>query len=286
MKTTKHLSKHQLDFFDTFGYLGFPGLLKDRIDKIIEAFEDVWVKAGRTHDGTTRSALVPLPDKSEYLSSLLDDPRIHDIASSICGEDFNYYSGDGNYYVGDTKWHSDGYKTRPVKSIKIAFYLDPVRKNSGALRVIPGSHKTDDTFASLLQSHLIKSNPSDGLKTDAPVLFGIPGEEIPAVALESNPGDILVFNHNIKHSSWGGSDRRRMFTMNFSERYPDHLTDHLKEVLGDEARFFIDRIHGPAMIKTATPERMLHLEQVRENDTHLADLVKELKKTGEPRANA
>ena len=57
-------------------------------------------------------------------------------------------------------------------------------------------------------------------------------------------------------------------------------------MLGDEARFFIDRIHGPAMIKTATPERMLHLEQVRENDTHLADLVKELKKTGEPRANA
>ena len=77
-----------------------------------------------------------------------------------------------------------------------------------------------------------------------------------------------------------------MFTMNFSERYPDHLTDDLKEVLGDEARFFIDRIHGPAMIKTATPERILHLEQVRENDSHLADLVKELKKAGEPRANA
>ena len=105
MKTTKHLSKHQLDFFDTFGYLGFPGLLKDRIDKIIEAFEDVWVKSGRTHDGTTRSALVPLADQSEYLSSLLDDPRIHDIASSICGEDFNYYSGDGNYYVAVSYTH-------------------------------------------------------------------------------------------------------------------------------------------------------------------------------------
>jgi len=288
MKTVQKLSKHQLDFFDTFGYLGFPGLLKDCVDKIIEEFEDVWVKAGRTHDGKTRSALVPLADQSEYLSSLLDDPRIHDIASSICGEDFNYYSGDGNYYVGDTKWHSDGYNTRPVKSIKIAFYLDPVRKNTGALRVIPGSHKTDDTFAKLLHSHLksAEGNPSDGLMIDTPVLFGITGDKIPAVAFESNPGDILVFNHNIKHSSWGGSDRRRMFTMNFSERYPDHLIDDLKKSLGDEARFFIDRIHGPAMIKTATPERMHHLEQVRENDTHLADLVKELKKAGEPRANA
>ena len=268
MKTTKHLSKHQLDFFDTFGYLGFPGLLKDRIDKIIEAFEDVWVKAGRTHDGTTRSALVPLADQSEYLSSLLDDPRIHDIASSICGEDFNYYSGDGNYYVGDTGWHSDGYNQRPVKSIKIAYYLDPVTTNSGALRVIPGSHRNIDSFGDLLESHLTSD------------IFGMTGDQIPAVALESNPGDVLVFNHRIKHSSWGGSDRRRMFTMNFSERYPDHLIPDLKDFLAGEARFFIDRMHGPAMIKTATPERMHHLEQVRENDTHMADVVKKMRESG------
>ena len=268
MKTVQPLSQHQLDFFDTFGYLGFPGLLKDRIDKIIEAFEDVWVKAGRTHDGTTRSALVPLADQSEYLSSLLDDPRIHDIASSICGEDFNYYSGDGNYYVGDTGWHSDGYNQRPVKSIKIAYYLDPVTTNSGALRVIPGSHRNIDSFGDLLESHLTSD------------IFGMTGDQIPAVALESNPGDVLVFNHRIKHSSWGGSDRRRMFTMNFSERYPDHLIPDLKDFLAGEARFFIDRMHGPAMIKTATPERMHHLEQVRENDTHMADVVKKMRESG------
>ena len=39
------------------------------------------------------------------------------------------------------------------------------------------------------------------------------------------------------------------------------------------------------MIKTATPERMHHLEQVRENDTHMADVVKELKKTMKEPAN-
>ena len=94
--------------------------------------------------------------------------------------------------MGDTRWHSDGYNIRPVKSIKIAFYLDPVTKNSGALRVIPGSHKTKDTFGNLLQSHL---KGTDG----NPSLFGITGDKIPAVAFESNPGDILVFNHNIKH---------------------------------------------------------------------------------------
>jgi len=268
MKTVQPLSQHQLDFFDTFGYLGFPGLLKDCIDKIIEEFEDIWAKSGRTHDGTTRSALVPLPDKSEYLSSLLDDPRIHDIASSICGEDFNYYSGDGNYYVGDTGWHSDGYNQRPVKSIKIAYYLDPVTTNSGALRVIPGSHRNIDSFGDLLESHLTSD------------IFGMTGDQIPAVALESNPGDVLVFNHRIKHSSWGGSDARRMFTMNFTERYPNHLIADLKDFLSGEARFFLDRMHGTEMIKTATPERMHHLEQVRENDTHMADVVKKMRESG------
>ena len=273
MKTLQKLSKNQVDFFDTFGYLAFPEMLRDCIDKIISAFESVWTNSGRTHDGIKRSALVPFPDQNEYLSSLLDDQRIHDIASSICGEDFNYYSGDGNYYVGDTKWHSDGYKTRPVKSIKIAFYLDPVRKNSGALRVIPGSHRNIDSFGDLLESHLTSD------------IFGMTGDQIPAVALESNPGDVLVFNHRIKHSSWGGSDRRRMFTMNFSERYPDHLIPDLKDFLAGEARFFIDRMHGPAMIKTATPERMHHLQQVRENDTHMGNIVKELKKSNKTPSN-
>ena len=99
--------------------------------------------SNQNHDGTQRSVILPFADQSAYLSSLLDDPRIHDIASSICGEEFNYTSGDGNYYVGDTRWHSDGYGARPVLTIKIAFYLDKVTASSGALRVIPGSHKSN-----------------------------------------------------------------------------------------------------------------------------------------------
>ena len=253
MKTVQKLSQHRLDFFDTFGYLAFPGLFNDCIDKIIEEFEDIWVKSGRTHDKINRSALIQFPDQSKYLSSLLDDHRIH--------------------YVGDTSWHSDGFNQRPVKSIKLAFYLDPVTKNSGALRVIPGSHRNIDSFGDLLESHLTSD------------IFGMTGDQIPAVALESNPGDVLVFNHRIKHSSWGGSDARRMFTMNFTERYPNHLIADLKDFLSGEARFFLDRMHGTEMIKTATPERMHHLEQVRENDTHMADVVKELKKTMKEPAN-
>ena len=44
-------------------------------------------------------------------------------------------------------------------------------------------------------------------------------------------------------------------------------------------RFWSERIHGDIMVRTAGPDRMVHLQQVRENDTHLAELVRELKKT-------
>ena len=203
-----------------------------------------------------------------FLSSLLDDPRIHDIAASICGDDFNYTSGDGNYYAGDTRWHSDGYNADRVLSIKIAFYLDPLTRDSGALRVIPGSHRAGDAYADALEKDIRESGK----------IWGLEGPDVPALILQTTPGDIVVFNHNLKHAAFGGSQRRRMYTMNFSRRYPEHRLEELREVLGREARFWIDRIHGEAMIATAGPERMVHLEQVRANDTHLAELTRELKK--------
>ena len=33
------LTDQQISFFETFGYLGFPGLMADRIDEIIREFE-------------------------------------------------------------------------------------------------------------------------------------------------------------------------------------------------------------------------------------------------------
>ena len=274
--TSTRFTDQQMAFFNTFGFLYFPGLLADCVDKIINEFEAVWTAHGgghhgKLHDGQNRSCILPFPDQSEYLSSLLDDPRIHDIAASICGDDFNYTSGDGNFYAGDTNWHSDGYDGKRILSIKIAFYLDPLTRDAGALRVIPGSHRVDNAYADALQRDIRESG----------TIWGLPGHEVPALILETTPGDIVVFNHNLKHAAFGGSERRRMYTMNFCRRYPEDRLDELRTKLGHEARFWIDRIHGEAMIRTAGPERMVHLEQVMANDTHLGELSWKLQKTME-----
>ena len=68
-------------------------------------------------------------------------------------------------------------------------------------------------------------------------------------------------------------------TKSFSEKYSEDQLPELRDILGREARFWIDRIHGETMVRTAGPDRMVHLQQIRENDTHLADLSRELKKT-------
>ena len=265
------LSPQQQRFFDTFGYLGFPGLLKDRIQGICDAFENVWKGKGGGHSGTphngkARSCLVPFIDQSAQLSSLLDDERIHGIASGLLGDDFNYMGSDGNYYVGDTSWHSDGWHAS-IKHIKIAFYLDPLTRDSGCLRVIPGSHKAGDAFADACQRHVPRSLTPEG--------FGMHGRDLPAQALETQPGDIVCFNHNTKHASFNGSAQRRMFTINLCQRYPENRVQELRDYISGGACFWIERAYGPEMLRTATPQRMRHLEQVMANDGHLAELSKQ-----------
>ena len=265
------LTEQQKDFFDTFGFLSFPGLMADRIKDISNEFEALWAKhggghAGQQHEGKARSCLVPFIDQSEALTALLDEPRIVGIAEGLLGSDFNYMSSDGNYYVGDTPWHSDGFRL-DIRHVKIAFYLDPITRDTGALRVIPGSHRIEDSYAQALQEKISRSEE----------LWGIPGSEVPALALETQPGDIVCFNFNMKHSAWGGSARRRMFTINLAERYPEDRIEDLRNYISSGARFWLDRFYGETMMRTADPRRMRHLEQVMANDSHLAELTRKAK---------
>jgi hypothetical protein len=259
------LSEQQLRFYRTFGFLKFAGLFAAEMDAITAAFEEVWAASGRTHDRVKRSMLVPFIDQHEYLCSLLDDPRIDEVAGAVLGDDYNYESSDGNYYVGDTRWHSDKEPLDPIASFKIAFYLDRVTRDTGCLRVIPGSIHVGDRFTSALHEAVpftMNSRPEES--------WGVAGSEVPAYAIESTPGDMLMFNHKLKHSSWGGGDRRRMFTLNLEQRFADEDLPRLRaEIAGDLGETPNDgtlRAYGDVMIRTAGPGRMRHLEQRLAND--------------------
>lgn len=252
------LSKEQKIFFETFGYLAFPrlfsaeeiGWIADEFERVLDTFG-----TGDQHDGSQRTMIVPTIDYSERLCTLLDDRRILGIAGDILGADFNYASGDGNYYSGDTGWHPDG-NYPELFAIKVAFYLDPVGRDTGCLRVLPGSHRPESIWRS---GELSPRNPE---------AWGGAAAEIPGqVALETEPGDLVVFNHNTWHASFGGSRRRRMFTMNLHkrgktaaelERVDEYLQHHCPVAHG----FKIGGMYTDLILDTAPPERLVHLEQL------------------------
>jgi hypothetical protein len=85
-------------------------------------------------------------------------------------------------YFGDAGWHRDS--DLDVASVAFAAYLEPLDATNGALRVRPGSHRSDDRQA------------------------GAPGGG-DGVALPTDPGDVIVFDEHLWHASRGGRDRRQ-----------------------------------------------------------------------------
>ncbi len=263
------LTEKQMSFFETFGFLKFPQLLKDDITWITQEFEQVFPMFQETtkHDGTKRTLVVPFIDQRQKLSALLDDSRIDGILVSLLGKQYNYMGSDGNYYSGNTDWHPDGDHSK-YKHLKIAIYLDELDENTGALQVIPGSHKKGPFRDELLE--MIR------FPTKSMHIWGIQGNEIPAVVLDTKPGDVLVFNHNLFHSSWNGSKKRRMFTINVGERFKEEHLAELVDSIRSHATFHREHYYGPEMLNNINPLRMTHLEQVISVSDNMSELSNHL----------
>ncbi len=93
---------------------------------------------------------------------------------------------------------------------------------------------------------------------------------MPGYVVESNPGDVVVFNLNILHASFGGGARRRMFAFNLCQRCPEGSVPRFRESICPEFRTYLtehtrllnrsdDR---PPLIASASPQRRRHLEQL------------------------
>lgn len=272
------VTSQQKAFFDTFGYLIFRGLMKDRIMEITEEFNAVFNKMGgnfngKEHDFKKTSTIVAFLGHSEKLASLLDDARVVEICSTLLGEDYNYLTSAGNKYVGETGWHSDTSmdKTWPgnLKSINLSFYLDPVTKDTGALRVLPGSQFIGDQYTEILKEQIHTPHMMEQ--------WGVSREELPAIPLDIRPGDLLVFNNYLKHASFGGGNNRRVLLVNFSRHYTEEHMDELQQYVSTFAPYWVEELHGEAVLNNASPERMKHLRQIQENQGHLPELARKAK---------
>ena len=267
------VTEQQKRFFETFGYLKFPGLVQDDLGSITAEFEAVFQQLQIQHDGTKHSGSGHFVDQRAGLCALLDNPNILAAASGLLGDDFNYLGSDGNYYVGDTLWHPDG--THYLgKYVKFAFYLDSLTRDTGALRVIPGSHRVDvlDTW-----------DARQAGKSEE--LWGIAQRDVPAVALETVPGDVVAFNHNLMHAAFGGSSSRRMFTLNLCRHASTkEEVKELRDHINSHSHYCVS-LHSDIMRDTAGPERQRHLRQITELESDLPRLHEEKRRERQKEQN-
>lgn len=222
-----HLTHQELSLFNVFGFLRLRNLFS--ADEVVafrrEAIHILNDDAvSHPYDGTERQQIQGFVEHSDQLRSLITEPRVLLPARQILGEDLIWIGSDGNRYVGDTGWHPDG-SSADLRRVKFAFYLETLTASSGALRVVPGSHEgtLHERLRVLLQREdetitpygVRASRRADTRQSG----FGIPADVIPCIAVENEPGDVVAFDQNLWHASFGGKVGRMMFTLNYAT-YP------------------------------------------------------------------
>ena len=221
------LTERQNIFYDMFGFLVMKNVFSLNELATIQAEFDHRAKIASSYepfDGTKRHALMMMGDDTPFFASLLEDPRFADTAEKLYGEVIGFVA-DANRYVGDTIWHFDtGGLRGEGYGVKFAFYLEPVRANTGALRVIPGSHR-QPWHAALSQLKPIGPRWTRLAATPAESKLAKDGiDDIPCHVCESDPGDVVAFDTRLFHASLGGSNDRHMCTVCYY-KYPETQED-------------------------------------------------------------
>jgi hypothetical protein len=210
------ISDRDVGIFKAFGFLMRKRLFSaDEVDRMTKEADDCWrpMLASRVDDGDDLR-VGSFVEQNSTLLALLEDDRIYLTVEQLLGPDFLWVGSEGNVSLGrgSAKWHPDRKCYRPgeqenihYRRIKIMIYLDSVSKDSGCLRVIPGSHQAPFHYDLGIQE----------IDPDA-MPFGVSGPDIPGYPIESEPGDMIIFDHCLWHSAFGAKRGRRYIALKFT----------------------------------------------------------------------
>ncbi|ATY32171.1 phytanoyl-CoA dioxygenase family protein [Sphingomonas psychrotolerans] len=104
------------------------------------------------------------------------------LAGQMLGRPVIPFRAKGTVYSQETSWHRDTYLD--ISAVSLLAYLDPLDAETGALRVLPGSHRESE------------AGPPIDDRSQAEILSTL-------------PGDLIVLNERTRHASAGGAIRRQ-----------------------------------------------------------------------------
>jgi Phytanoyl-CoA dioxygenase (PhyH) len=154
-----------------------PGPLSDEVDRTLA--DGLCASAtDNTGSGGIEFRYLPMMCERTPVSVSLIDALARS-AAALLGRAVLPVRAKGTRYFGGSEAHRDN--ALDVASVGFLAYLEPLTASSGALRVRPGSHVAPSTGAHLELTE----------------------------AVETEPGDVIVFDEHLWHGSVGGNDRRQ-----------------------------------------------------------------------------
>jgi hypothetical protein len=191
------LTQEQIDHFRTFGFLVVPAALDgEALSALVEEVDAAIAAAGPrdTEGGGITGHYVPAGDRPQSAGLV---GRFQPFAEQLLGREAFPAAVHEIMFFGEAWWHVDLGPDMPA--LKVAVYLETLDARSGALRVLPATHKIPQ--AQLAALHLM--NP----------------HQVPYHAIESRPGDAIFFHLHLWHAALNGRDRRQWSVEYFA--YPE-----------------------------------------------------------------
>jgi hypothetical protein len=196
------LTHHQIIHFRTFGYVVLRGLLTpaetdtlraEVTTQLTDAFGVLGTEPG-PDDGISGDYLPLAVNRAPLsLSLIADDPRTFLASAELLGSPSVPSIGTATCFTGDSSWH-----TRQGPDVGgVAFWadLEPRTAETGAIRVIPGSHLPD--FERLLWQY----------GAVEPAASGFEEWDWPHVVIDTEPGDVVALDLHARTCTRGGTPR-------------------------------------------------------------------------------
>ena len=198
------LTTGQVDHFRTFGFIVLRGYLADRVSALRAeadaAIRDAYAATYdvRVIDGISGHYL-PIASRLTPVSTSLvcDDLRLIDAAERLLGGPVIPECPEGVLYFSEAGWHTDD--GIGVRGVKFAAYFDDLTGDTGALRLVPGSHHPEQNAR--LAAYNRRRRPARG-EAEAACQANFPG-----FIADTSPGDVIAFDLHTWHASFGGRDR-------------------------------------------------------------------------------
>lgn len=255
------LTEQQIEQFHAFGFLMLRSVLTaEQVATVNEQFEaGLALKDKEERIAGVRHQLnwSNLDAHSPFIQSLIEDKRFYGIAQQILGDDAVGSDSNSNLFSGDrSPWHPD--MPPDYAGLKFTFYLNPIDGNTGALRVIPGSHKRP--FYDQIKALNIQ---------DENVLAV---NDVPCHICDSQPGDAVLFDYRVWHGSWGGGTDRRMMSLQYmkipkTQEEKRGTRAEIDRILSNRAKALtLDRAYPQYWLdnKPNNPDRARWIAQLRE----------------------